>query len=68
LDIINLREPTGTTKGLIPKVTVSGGIHLQNKVREIDKHTMAVNAKEPTAALTLMGPKAVERVPEVRNV
>jgi hypothetical protein len=68
LDVINLSQATITTKGLILKMTISGGIHFKNKVREVHKHSMPVKANETTTTLSLMGPKTIERISEVGDM
>ena len=68
LDIIEVGKTTGASNGGIKKVTIRCRVHLHDEVRKEDMHAKTVHANETTTPLTLMSPKTVERITEVRDV
>ena len=65
LDIIKVRETKGTSDRDITKVAVGCSVDFYDKGRKEDVHSKTIHTNETTAALTLMGPEAVERVAQV---
>ena len=65
LDIIKVRETKGTSDQDITKVAVGCRVDFYDKGRKEDVHSKTIHTNETTTALTLMGPKAVERVAQV---
>jgi hypothetical protein len=68
LNIIECCQRGSPSQWGILQMTVGGGVHFKNECREEDIHTQAIHSNKTTSALLLMGPKAVERVAEVRDM
>jgi len=67
LDIIKIRETTGTSDRGIMKVAVGRSVDFHDKGGKENMHAKTVHADEATTSLTLMSSKAVKRVAQVRT-
>ena len=68
MDVMKALQLSASTKGLIGEVAVGRSVDGEDKRRKVDQHARIRSPDNTTARLFEMGPKAVQRDRQARDV